>query len=110
MISFEGFGLEFIPLFLFSPAIIGFILGFFKRTNWISVLLISLLTEIFLVLLKLYIYDYNPKYDTFVDLIKNSYDFYLEFTLPYIPFSLVTWLIVRGIKRWIENNEKNRLN
>ena len=99
---FEGSGLQFLFLMMISPAIIGFVMGFFKRTSWISVLLVSILVEIFLMVTGLYIYDYNPKYDTFTDIIKNSYDFYLEFTLPFIPFSLVTWLIVRGVKKWIE--------
>ena len=90
-------GIEFIILMIFSPAIIGFIMGFFKRTNWITVIVISIFVEIFFVTC-LYIYDYNPNFHTFID------------TLPFIPFSLVTWLIVRGIKRWIEKNEKNQSN
>ena len=93
MIHLEGFldGLELIILMALSPAIIGLFMGFFKRTNWIYVLLVSLLIEIFLVIV-LYIFDYNPTYNTFIS------------TLKFIPFSLVTWGIVRVIKRWIETN------
>ena len=83
-------------------------MSFFKRTNWVLVLLVSLLVDIILVFLDLYIYDL--KYHTINYIYKNYMDDYLKSTLPFIPFSLVTWEIVRIIKRWIETNEKKQSN
>ncbi|OEF99694.1 hypothetical protein BHF71_07645 [Vulcanibacillus modesticaldus] len=96
MILLEG--LELNILMILAPAIVVFILVFFYKINWILVMVISILAELSLVVLDIYIYELKLKSINYV--IEHELDnYFFDFIVPAITISILTLLLARKIKK-----------